>query len=338
MHPQHYADAQAGHSRPAHEQAPRPLAGRLVLLGVTGSIAAYKAAELVRALTAAGADVQVADDPHRSRFIGPLTLETLSRRPVMLDPLELLPDQRIGHIVAADTADAILVAPATARWLAAMATGLADDVITATCLASAAPVVVAPGHGRRHVRPSGHARQRGKLRGFGLPHRGAGGRVRWRRARSGRAAWRRCRRIVEAVVDGLGGRPVASARPGAAAAASRSRRPPQDLAGWHVVVTAGGTAEPIDPVRFIGNRSTGQMGVAIAEAALGRGARVTLIHGMTSVPLPDARRSSAPDDRAEMRDAVLAALPAADALIMAAAVADFRPRPARRQARARRRA
>ena len=122
----------------------RPLAGRLVALGVTGSIAAYKAAELVRALLAAGAEVQVLMSRTATAFIGPLTLETLSRRPVMLDPLELLPDRRIGHIVAADAVDAIVVAPATARWLGAMAAGLADDVVTATCLATTAPVIVAP--------------------------------------------------------------------------------------------------------------------------------------------------------------------------------------------------
>jgi phosphopantothenoylcysteine synthetase/decarboxylase len=121
-----------------------PLKGRMILLGVTGSIAAYKAAELLRLLVAAGAEVQVMMSQASTHFIGPLTMETLSGRPVMLDPLELQPDRRIGHIVAADSADAILVAPATAHWLGAMANGLASDIITATCLASSAPVVVAP--------------------------------------------------------------------------------------------------------------------------------------------------------------------------------------------------
>src|SRR3954468_18757442 len=120
------------------------LEGRLILLGVTGSIAAYKSAELARALTAAGADVQVMMSHTAQQFIGPLTLQTLTRRRPMTDPLELLPDQRIAHIVAADSADLILVAPATANWLASMAAGLAGDVITVTCLASSAPVVVAP--------------------------------------------------------------------------------------------------------------------------------------------------------------------------------------------------
>ena len=123
---------------------PRPLEGRLVLLGVSGSIAAYKAAELVRQLQAAGADVRVLMTHSATRFLGPLTLEALSRRPVMLDPLELEADRRIGHIVAADTADAVLVAPATAHWLGSMANGMAGDVITAVCLATEAPVIVAP--------------------------------------------------------------------------------------------------------------------------------------------------------------------------------------------------
>ena len=122
----------------------QPLRGRFVLLGVTGSIAAYKSAELLRELTRAGAEVQVMMSEAATHFIGPLTMEALSGRAVMLDPLELQADSRIGHIVAADSADAILVAPATARWLAAMANGLAGDIITATCLASSAPVVVAP--------------------------------------------------------------------------------------------------------------------------------------------------------------------------------------------------
>ena len=129
---------------PTGQSPAPPLQGRLILLGVTGSIAAYKAAELLRELVRAGAEVQVMMSEAATHFIGPLTMEALSGHAVMLDPLELQSDSRIGHIVAADTADAILVAPATARWLGAMANGLANDIITATCLASSAPVVVAP--------------------------------------------------------------------------------------------------------------------------------------------------------------------------------------------------
>jgi len=140
----------------------QPLQGRLILLGITGSIAAYKGAELLRELTRAGAEVQVMMSEAATHFIGPLTLEALSGRAVMLDPLELQSDSRIGHIVAADSADAIIVAPATARWLGAMANGLANDIITATCLASSAPVVVAPAmDGDMYAHPATAARSGG---------------------------------------------------------------------------------------------------------------------------------------------------------------------------------
>ena len=304
--------------------ADRPLAGRLVLLGVTGSIAAYKAAELVRLLSAAGADVQVLMSRTATAFIGPLTLEALSRREVMLDPLELLPDRRIGHVVAADSADAIVVAPATARWLGAMGAGLADDVVTATCLASAAPVVVAPAmDGEMYAHPATVANvERLRSWGYTIVEPGFGplasGQV-------GRGRLAELPAIVDAVVAAVAGRPIREPDPAKRPPVAQAALP-HDLDGWHVVVTAGGTAEPIDPVRFIGNRSTGRMGIAIAEAALARGARVTLIRGMTSVAAPDAATVVEAPTTARMRDAVLAALPDADVLIMAAAVADFRPK------------
>jgi phosphopantothenoylcysteine decarboxylase/phosphopantothenate--cysteine ligase len=301
------------------------LSGRLILLGVTGSISAYKSAEVARALTAAGAEVQVLMSHTAQKFIGPLTLQTLTRRRPMTDPLELLPDQRIAHIVAADTADLILVAPATARWLSAMATGLAGDVITVTCLATAAPVVVAPAmDGEMYAHPATQANIK-TLEGWGYsivePEVGplaSGSTGRGRLAEPGK--------ILDAVRRALDGKPIR--QPDVAL------RPPiivpepsHDLAGWRVVVTAGGTAEPIDPVRYIGNRSTGKMGAAIAEAALDRGAQVTLIHGMTSVALPEEADLINAPTAAEMRTAVLDAVArGTDALVMAAAVADFRPR------------
>jgi phosphopantothenoylcysteine decarboxylase/phosphopantothenate--cysteine ligase len=300
-----------------------PLDGRLVLLGVTGSIAAYKAADLVRRLRDAGADVQVLMSRTATAFIGPLTLETLSGRPVMLDALELLPDRRIGHIVAADSADAVLVAPATARWLGAMANGLADDVVTATCLATTAPVVVAPAmDGEMYVHPATVANV-AKLRAFGYtivePDEGplaSGATGRGRLAETGP--------LVDAIVRAIGERPVREPDPARRPPASRDPHE-RDLAGWHVVVSAGGTAEPIDPVRYIGNRSSGRMGVAIAEAALARGAQVTLVRGMTSVEPPTGADVVDAPTAATMRRAVLDAMADADALVMAAAVADFRP-------------
>ncbi len=307
----------------------RRLDGRLVALGVTGSIAAYKAPELVRALQTAGADVVALLSPAATRFVAPLALEALTRHPVEDDLLALLPDGRMGHIVVADAADAILVAPATAHWLGAMANGLAGDTVTATCLATAAPVVVAPAmDGGMYAHPATRANVRRLRDDFGYaivePEDGplASGSL-----GVGRLA--RADRIVEAVVAAIGDRPIRAADP--AARPPRSHEPREgDLTGRHVIVTAGGTAEPIDPVRFIGNHSSGRMGVAIAEAALRRGARVRLIHGQTSVPLPDGATLVHAPTTAEMRDAVHASLDDADALVMAAAVADFRPR---RQAR-----
>ncbi len=279
----------------------RPLEGRLVLLGVAGSIAAYKSAELVRQLSAAGADVQVLMTRSATQFIGPLTLEALSRRPVMLDPLELQSDRRIGHIVAADTADAVMVAPATAHWLGSMANGLAGDVITAVCLATPAPVVVAPAmDGGMYDHPATRANI-DRLRGFGYrivePEVGslASGAV-------GQGRLAGSADLVAAVVAAIGDAPIREPDPAARPPLATSTE--RDLADRHIVVTAGGTAEPIDPVRFIGNRSTGRMGVAIAEAALRRGARVTLIHGMTSVPLPDGAELVDAPTTAAMREAV----------------------------------
>ena len=302
----------------------KALEGRLILLGVTGSIAAYKSAEMARALIAEGADVQVLMSWTAQQFIGPLTLQTLTRRRPMTAPLELLPDQRIAHIVAADSADLILVAPATANWLGSMAAGLAGDVITVTCLASTAPVVVAPAmDGDMYAHPATKANVE-KLASWGYsivqPDFGplASGAVGLGRLADPAV-------ILDAVHKALEGRPIRQPDP--------TQRPPVvvveptlDMVGWHVVVTAGGTAEPIDPVRFIGNRSTGKMGVAIAEAALARGADVTLIHGMTSVPLPEHATLVSAPTAAEMRSAVLAAVADCDSLVMAAAVADFRPR------------
>jgi phosphopantothenoylcysteine decarboxylase/phosphopantothenate--cysteine ligase len=310
------------------------LAGRLIALGVTGSIAAYKAPELVRLLQTAGADVVALLSPSATRFVAPLTLAALTRHAVEDDVLALLPDGRIGHIVAADTADAVVVAPATAHWLAAMATGLAGDVVTATCLATSSPVVVAPAmDGEMYGHPATQANVARLRDGFGYtivePEVGplASG-------TSGLGRLAALPAIVDAVIAAVGDRPIRSADP-----ASRPPLAPlpreADLTGRHLIVTAGGTAEPIDPVRVLTNRSSGRMGVAVAEAALDRGARVTLIAANVSVPLPGRARVIRAESSAELRSALLDSLAATDgaagfdALIMAAAVGDFRPvRPA----------
>ena len=308
------------------------LAGRLIGLGVTGSIAAYKAVELLRLLRAEGAEVVVLLTPSAQRFVGELTFAALSNHPVETDQLALLPDQRIGHIVVADSIDALVVAPATAHWLGAMATGLAADTVTATAIATNAPVVVAPAmDGDMWTHPATRANVE-RLRSFGyaVVEPGSGPLA---SGQSGVGRLAELPDIVGAVVAAVGERPIRQPDPAA--------RPPRtttadgmpavrdaDLEGRHVVVSAGGTAEAIDPVRFIGNRSTGKQGVAIAEAALARGARVTLVAGRTEVPLPAEAHVVRAESTAAMREAVLAALfgSGADALVMAAAVADFRPR------------
>ena len=301
------------------------LEGRLIGLGVTGSIAAYKAVELLRLLRAEGADVSVMLSPTAERFVGPLSFAALSRHPVETDVMALLPDGRIGHIVLGDTVDAIVVAPATAHWLGAMANGLAGDVVTATCLASAAPVVVAPAmDGDMWTHPATRANVARLRDGFGytIVEPGVGPLA---SGQSGTGRLAALPAIVDAVVSAVADRPIRAADPAA--------RPPvvgpardADLTGRHVVVTAGGTREPIDPVRFIGNRSTGKMGVALVRAALDRGARVTLIAAAVEVALPvDDALTVVPVRSTDDLEQALASLDAFDALVMAAAVADFRP-------------
>ena len=303
------------------------LAGRLIGVGVTGSIAAYKAADLVRRLADEGADVVVLMTPSATRFVGELTFAALSRHPVETDVGGLLPDRRIGHIVVADSVDAIVVAPATAHWLASMATGLAGDAVTAACLATRAPVIVAPAmDGEMYAHPATRANVARIRDAFGYrivePESGplASG-------QSGQGRLADTSAIVDAVVAAISGtavrEPDEAARPPLVAGDRDA-----DLDGRHVVISAGGTAEPIDPVRFIGNRSTGKMGVALVEAAVARGARVTLLAGHVSVALPTdpAIRTVIAETTADMNRAVRAAIVDADVLIMAAAVADFRPR------------
>ncbi len=322
------------------------LAGRFIGLGISGSIAAFKAVDLLRLLRAEGAEVQVLMTPSATRFVAPLTLAALSRRRVDAEVLDLLPDGRIGHVLVADAADAIVVAPATAHWLGAMAHGLAADVVTATCLATSAPVVVAPAmDGDMYAHPATQDNVAILRDRFGYtivtPAVGplASGQV-----GPGRLA--ELEAIVDAVVEAIGVRPVRAPEPAdrspllTDAEVADLAGDADDLAGRHVVVTAGGTLEPIDPVRFIGNRSSGRMGIAVAEAARDRGARVTLVAAAVSVPLPVGVEVIRAETAAAMRTVLLGLLGAGgaspdgapreaqagfDALVMAAAVADFRP-------------
>ena len=306
------------------------LSNRRIALGITGSIAAYKAVELLRMLQNEGADVRCLMTTSAVEFIGTLTLETLSGHPVDSDVLSLQADGRIGHIAVAHDVEAIVVAPATAHWLGAMSNGLAGDTITAACLATSVAVVVAPAmDGGMYAHPATQANV-ARLREFGYlivePETGilASG-----MAGQGRLAT--LSRIVDATVAALEGAPLAPSEPPAPPEPPASSGPTRrDLAGLHVVVTAGGTSEPIDPVRFVGNRSSGKMGIAIAQDALDRGASVTILLGNHTVEPPSRCKVVRAETAAEMQAALRALTPPEgprfDILIMAAAVADFRPR------------
>jgi phosphopantothenoylcysteine decarboxylase/phosphopantothenate--cysteine ligase len=285
----------------AHE-----LAGKSVVLGVTGGIAAYKAAELCRLLIRAGARVRVVMTPAATRFIGALTLQTLSGAPVGLELLDGDEEARIGHIRIGDEADVIVVAPASADAIARMAAGMADDLLTAVILASRVPVLLAPAMNVNMWQNPLTQLNLGRLLGTR--------RFTTVGPDSGELAcgWVGAGRLIEPaeILEGI----------------ERLLRP-QDLAGRRVVVTAGPTFEPIDDVRFIGNRSSGKMGFAVAAAAAARGAEVTLIAGPVALPKPVGagivRRDV--ETTEQMRLALAEAVPGADVVIMAAAVADFRP-------------
>ncbi|HEY7848044.1 MAG TPA: bifunctional phosphopantothenoylcysteine decarboxylase/phosphopantothenate--cysteine ligase CoaBC, partial [Candidatus Limnocylindria bacterium] len=265
------------------------MAGRRIVVGVTGSIAAYKAVTLVRLLAERGAIVDVAMTPAAARFVAPLTFASLTHRPVVDDVMALDDDQQIAHVELAEGADAIVIAPATANVLAQLAAGLVNDSVTAIACASRAPVVLAPAMDAGMWTHPATQRNVETLRGFGHylvePEVGA--------LASGLTGVGRLAEpasIVEAV-EGL------FVRAG-------------DLEGLHVVVSAGGTREPLDPVRFIGNRSSGKMGFAVAEAAARHGAEVVLVAGPVSLPTPAGVTRIDVRSAAQMHAAVLAALPA----------------------------
>ncbi|HEX2193724.1 MAG TPA: bifunctional phosphopantothenoylcysteine decarboxylase/phosphopantothenate--cysteine ligase CoaBC [Candidatus Limnocylindria bacterium] len=282
-----------------------PLAGRRVVVGVTGSIAAYKAVALVRLLAERGAIVDVAMTPAATHFVAPLTFASLTHRAVLTDVMALDADQQIAHVELAEGADAIVIAPATANALAELAAGLVDDAVTAIACASRAPVVIAPAMDAGMWTHPATQRNVETLRGFG---------------------YLLVEPEVGALASGLTGVGRLAEPPQVADAVERLFARAGELEGLHVVVSAGGTREPLDPVRFIGNRSSGKMGVAIAEAARDRGASVTLIAGSMSVASPRGVTVVNATTASAMREAVLRVAPAADILVMAAAVSDFAPK------------
>jgi phosphopantothenoylcysteine decarboxylase/phosphopantothenate--cysteine ligase len=279
------------------------LDGKRVLVGVSGGIAAYKAAELVRALVAAGAEVGVMMTRNAQEFLTPLTLQTLSGNPVATETFSLTQESEIGHIRLADSTDCVIVAPATANVLARMAHGLADDLLTTVLLATRAPVVVAPAM-NVHMWENPLVRanlDRLRQAGVRVVEPGAGFLACGYEGK-GRLA------DVEELV-----------------ATVRAALTPADLAGERVLVTAGPNREAIDPVRFVSNRSTGKMGFAVAAAAARHGAEVTLVAGPVSLPTPPGVRRVDVVTAAEMLAAVEAEIEAAGVLVMTAAVADYRP-------------
>lgn len=274
------------------------------MVGVTGGIAAYKAAELVRLLGKAGAVVEVAMTERACQFIGPMTFQALTQRPVFTDLFSLAQEAAIGHIALADRADLVVIAPATANTLARLAAGQADDAIAAIALATTAPVLIAPAMNVQmwnHPLTQANVRRLVDVAGYHLVGPGEGFLA---------CRWTGPGRLVEPadIVE--------------AAAAVLS---PRDLYGRRVLVTAGPTHEPIDPVRFIGNRSSGKMGAAIAAAAARRGAEVTLVLGPGSIAAPPGVKTVRIETAAELASALGEHERQADVIVMTAAVADFRP-------------
>lgn len=274
-----------------------------ILIAVSGGIAAYKVPELVRALIRVGHTVRCAMTPAATRFVAPLVLQTLTGQAVrtsLFDPSE---EGEIDHIRLADQADLVIVAPATADLIAKLAHGLADDLVTAVLLATRAPVLIAPA---MNVNMWDHPATQHNLeilRSRGVQTVGP-------EAGELACGW-----------EGLG----RMSDPETIAAAASRALGRRSLAGERVLITAGGTAEPIDAVRSITNRSSGKMGFALASEALRRGAEVCLVAGVTSLPTPHGAERCDVGTALEMRDAVMAELPRSTIVIKAAAVADFRP-------------
>ena len=280
------------------------LQGKHVVLGVSGSIAAYKAADLASKLTQSGAQVSVIMTAAAQHFVAPLTFRSITHQPVLTDWFDPASDLAIQHVALAESADAVLIAPATADLLAKLAHGMADDPLTGTVLATAAPVVAAPAMDA-HMFDNPATQQNLRL----LQERGV--------VIVGPEAGR--------LASGLTGMGRLASSEAIIGALSQVLGRTGDLAGRHVVVSAGPTEEPLDPARHITNRSSGKMGYAIAEAARDRGAHVTLITGPTALPNPPGVELRRIRTALELFQAVQQATGAADALIMAAAPADFRP-------------
>jgi phosphopantothenoylcysteine decarboxylase / phosphopantothenate---cysteine ligase len=299
------------------------LAVARILLGVTGGIAAYKAVELVRLATGAGHSVRVIQTPASLQFVGRATFEGVTGAPVLVDeferdpargafPGEPAPDHDpISHLELVRRCDVLVVAPASANTLAKLAVGLADNLLTSAALAGTAPLVLAPAMNNRMWE---HPATRGNLET--LEARGAQVVPPGRGRLASQGEWGAGRLAEPAEI-------LAAAEK--AMRAAGVPRAPSALLGRRVLVTAGGTREPIDAVRYVGNRSSGRMGVALAAEASRRGAQVVLVAANVDLPVPESVRTIEVSTAAELAGAVRVEFPDADVLLMAAAVADFRP-------------
>ncbi|TET15682.1 MAG: bifunctional phosphopantothenoylcysteine decarboxylase/phosphopantothenate--cysteine ligase CoaBC [Dehalococcoidia bacterium] len=278
--------------------------GKNVVLGVTGSISAYKAVDIASKLTQKGLAVDVVMTKAAMEFVTPLSFRSVTHRPVVTDMWELSSEFSVEHVALAERADVVVVAPATANTIAKLATGLADEMLSCTVLATKSPVIVAPAMDAGMYGNAVTQENLARLRSRGFIIVGpAHGRLASGLVGMGRLA--ETDEILGTIFQVLGRK--------------------DDLADKQIVVSAGGTREPIDAVRYIGNRSSGKMGYAVAEAARDRGAIVTLVTSVTEIPPPVGVEVMPVETALEMRDAVLKASAAADVLIMAAAVADYHP-------------
>lgn len=281
------------------------LNGKTVVLGVTGGIAAYKAVEIASRLVKKGADVFVIMTESATKFVTPLTFQEITKNPVVSDMWGEVKHWHVEHIALATKADYFLIAPATANCIGKMAHGIADDMLTTTVMATTAPIIIAPAMNTNMYQ---HAATQDNL--AILKRRG-------------------CHIITPASgmlacgVEGIGRLPEPCVIVDEVAALATAK---QDLIGKRILVTAGGTHEPLDPVRFIGNRSSGKMGYAVAEAAQARGAEVILVSGPTALARPQGVQFVSVETTKEMFDAVMDAFDSVDVVIKAAAVADYRPK------------
>ena len=279
------------------------LKGKEIVLGVTGGIAAYKAVELLRLLTRAGADVHVIMTRSAQEFVTPLTFQTLSMNPVSTSLFNLISEREIGHISLADRADLFVIAQATANVIGKLANGIADDMLTTTVMATKAPVLIAPAMNVNMYQNPLYKENEAKLKGHGYlfvePARGllACG---W----EGEGKLQEPQLIFEEALAALTAK---------------------DLAGENILITAGPTREELDPVRYISNHSSGKMGYAIAVAARRRGARVTLVTGPTCLAEPFGVETVQVVSALEMRQAVMERVSESTIIVKAAAVADYRP-------------